>query len=87
MSDYLKDYEGEKILVIGGAGAIGTNLTKTLAEADAAKLVGTEIDNIVENVEILLNDRERYKKMARAASPFGDGKGAQRIVDVLLSWS
>ncbi len=73
--------------MIGGAGAIGTNLTKTLAEADAVKLVGTKNDNIVENVEILLNDGKSYKRMARAANPYGDEKGAQRIVDILLSWA
>lgn len=56
-------------------------------EAGVAKLVGTESDNIVENVESLLNDREVYERMARVANPFGDGKGAQRIVDVLLNWS
>ena len=56
-------------------------------EAGVAKLVGTKIDNIVENVEILLNDRKSYERMARAANPFGDGKGAQRIVDILLSWT
>ena len=56
-------------------------------EAGVAKLVGTEINNIVENVENLLNDREVYERMARVANPFGDGKGVQRIVDILLSWS
>lgn len=56
-------------------------------EAGVAKLVGTKIDNIVENVENLLNNREVYETMARVANPFGDGKGAQRIVDVLLNWS
>lgn len=56
-------------------------------EVGVAKLVGTEINNIVENVENLLNDREVYERMARVANPFGDGKGAQRIVDVLLKWS
>ena len=55
-------------------------------EAGVAKLVGTEINNIVKNVENLLNDREVYERMARVANPFGDGKGAQRIVDILLSW-
>ena len=55
-------------------------------EAGVAKLVGTESDNIVRNVESLLNDREVYERMARVANPFGDGKGAQRVVDVLLSW-
>lgn len=39
MSDYLKDYKGEKILVTGGAGAIGTNLTRALAEVGAEMVI------------------------------------------------
>ena len=36
--DYLEYYKGKTVLVTGGAGAIGTNLVRALARADA-KLV------------------------------------------------
>ncbi|MFH1778273.1 MAG: NAD-dependent epimerase/dehydratase family protein, partial [Candidatus Omnitrophota bacterium] len=35
MSDYKKYYQGKKILVTGGAGAIGSNLVRGLCEAGA----------------------------------------------------
>lgn len=37
-SDYLKAYKGKKVLVTGGAGAIGSNLTRALAETGAEKV-------------------------------------------------
>ncbi len=37
--DYKNEYKGKKILVAGGAGAIGSNLTRALAEAGAAKVI------------------------------------------------
>lgn len=36
MEDYKKSYAGKKILVTGGAGAIGSNLVKKLCELDAS---------------------------------------------------
>jgi UDP-N-acetylglucosamine 2-epimerase len=48
-------------------------------EAGTAKLVGTEQENIVLETERLLNDEFAYKAMARAGSPFGDGRSARRI--------
>jgi len=39
MQDYKKFYEGKKILITGGAGAIGSNLTKTLAECGAKMVI------------------------------------------------
>jgi len=44
MTDYLKEYKGKTILVTGGAGAIGSNLVKALAEAGAAKVI--VLDNL-----------------------------------------
>lgn len=37
--DYRKPYESQTILVTGGAGAIGSNLSRTLAEAGAARVI------------------------------------------------
>ena len=39
MMDHWKYYQGKTILVTGGAGAIGSNLTRALAEAGAAKVI------------------------------------------------
>lgn len=39
MGDYLKIYKKKRILVTGGAGAIGSNLTRALAEAGAAVVI------------------------------------------------
>lgn len=44
MVEYTKIYEGKKILVTGGAGAIGSNLTRALAE-NGAKMV-IVLDNL-----------------------------------------
>jgi UDP-glucose 4-epimerase len=38
MNDYLNEYKGRGILVTGGAGCIGSNLTRALAKAGAARI-------------------------------------------------
>lgn len=53
--------------------------------AGVAKLVGTNTDTIVENVDLLLSDEDAYNKMAKSINPYGDGQAAKRIVDVLLN--
>ena len=52
-------------------------------EAGTARLVGPSREMIVEEVERLLYEREEYGRMARAVNPYGDGKAAERIVEVL----
>ena len=39
MKQYLGEYKGKNILITGGAGCIGSNLTKALIEAEAAKII------------------------------------------------
>jgi len=39
MKQYLNKYKGKNILITGGAGCIGSNLTKTLIKAGAAKII------------------------------------------------
>jgi UDP-N-acetylglucosamine 2-epimerase (non-hydrolysing) len=51
--------------------------------AGTAKLVGTNPDTIIEEVEKLLNNPAEYAKYTAAANPFGDGKAAKRIVEVV----
>ncbi|MEV0169757.1 UDP-N-acetylglucosamine 2-epimerase (non-hydrolyzing) [Streptomyces sp. NPDC050803] len=49
-------------------------------EAGAARLVGTDPEAIVEAAEELLDDAERYRRMAGAGNPFGDGRAAGRVL-------
>jgi len=39
MERYLNEYKGKNILITGGAGCIGSNLTKALIKAEAAKII------------------------------------------------
>lgn len=47
------------------------------------KLVGTDFDTIVSEVQSLIDDETAYRAMARGISPYGDGHAAARIVQVL----
>jgi UDP-N-acetylglucosamine 2-epimerase (non-hydrolysing) len=51
--------------------------------AGQAELVGTERRAIARRVMELLRDPAGYRRMARPASPYGDGRAAGRIVAVL----
>lgn len=53
--------------------------------AGTVKLVGTDYDKIVNEVSILLTDKEEYSKMSRAVNPYGDGQACRRIMDFILS--
>jgi UDP-N-acetylglucosamine 2-epimerase (non-hydrolysing) len=53
--------------------------------AGTAKLVGTDADRIVAEAERLLDDEAAYAAMARAHNPFGDGRSAGRIAELLAS--
>jgi len=55
-------------------------------EAGTSKLVGTNVAAIVDATQRLLADKHEYEQMAKAVNPYGDGKAAQRIVDILLEW-
>ena len=52
-------------------------------EAGTAKLVGTNEETIVREVERLLDDEAAYSAMAKAHNPFGDGKTSARIAELL----
>ena len=54
-------------------------------EAGTGKLVGTDRETILREAQKLLSDRDAYRDMATRANPYGDGKSAARIVDILLS--
>jgi UDP-N-acetylglucosamine 2-epimerase (non-hydrolysing) len=52
-------------------------------QAGCVALVGVDRTKIVEGVSRLLLDNDLYKKMSHAKNPYGDGKAAERIVEVL----
>jgi UDP-N-acetylglucosamine 2-epimerase (non-hydrolysing) len=52
-------------------------------EAGAVKLVGTRCETIVDEANRLLVGGPEYEKMATAGNPYGDGRAAGRIRDVL----
>jgi UDP-N-acetylglucosamine 2-epimerase (non-hydrolysing) len=54
-------------------------------EAGTARLVGTDRDRIVTEVERLLHNETEYRAMTKTCSPFGDGHAAERILDILLA--
>lgn len=53
-------------------------------EAGTVKLVGTNVNQIVSNLDELLSDADAYQKMSYAHNPYGDGKACQRILEELV---
>lgn len=51
--------------------------------AGTVKLVGTAYDKIVNEVSLLLDDKDHYEKMSKAVNPYGDGLACKRIVETL----
>jgi UDP-N-acetylglucosamine 2-epimerase (non-hydrolysing) len=54
--------------------------------AGTAKLIGTDSRQIVANATELLANSAAYDAMANAINPFGDGKAAQRILQIVSSY-
>ncbi len=54
-------------------------------DAGTAKLLGTDRERIFQEGSRLLSDPSAYDGMAQAASPYGDGKAAQRVRYLLLN--
>ena len=53
--------------------------------AGTVKLVGTDLQKIVDETNQLLNDTQAYKDMSFAHNPYGDGKTCSRITNILIS--
>ena len=51
--------------------------------AKTVKLVGANFKNITENVFELLKDTQKYKTMAKAHNPYGDGNANTRIIEFI----
>jgi UDP-N-acetylglucosamine 2-epimerase (non-hydrolysing) len=52
-------------------------------ETGTVRVVGLDRDKIVKEAQRLLDDQALYEKMSKAANPYGDGKAAKRIVEIL----
>ncbi len=52
-------------------------------KAGTLKLVGTQVDQVREEMLRLLEDRDAYDKMANAKNPYGDGYASERIMDAI----
>ena len=52
-------------------------------KAGNAILTGTDRGQIVESLTQLLRNPERRAKMAAVRNPYGDGRAAQKIADIL----
>lgn len=51
--------------------------------AGTVKLVGTDVNKIVKETQILLDNKAAYAAMSHAHNPYGDGLAAKRIVEIL----
>lgn len=54
-------------------------------EAGVAQLVGTDSDRIFNQTIQLLSDPAAYAKMKKTQSLYGDGRAAERIIEILIS--
>jgi UDP-N-acetylglucosamine 2-epimerase (non-hydrolysing) len=61
----------------------GTTERPEGVDAGVARVVGTNPARIVAETERLLHDPAAYAAMAAGGNPYGDGRAAERIVDVL----
>lgn len=52
-------------------------------EYGTVKLVGTDIDKILLEANNLINNKDAYIKMSKAANPYGDGLASKRIADII----
>jgi UDP-N-acetylglucosamine 2-epimerase (non-hydrolysing) len=53
-------------------------------DAGAVELVGTSPERIVQRGALLLSDSEQYARHQVETNPYGDGRAASRIVDLML---
>jgi UDP-N-acetylglucosamine 2-epimerase (non-hydrolysing) len=52
-------------------------------DAGTVKLVGTNPNNIIDEVTTLLEDSSCYKSMSQAHNPYGDGKTCEKIIKII----
>jgi len=52
-------------------------------EAGTVRLAGVDKDGVYDHINLLLNDKDEYAKMANAVNPYGDGTAAKNIVKII----
>lgn len=52
-------------------------------KAGTVRLVGTQVQNITSQIQLLLDNRQVYTAMSVAHNPYGDGQACQRICKIL----
>lgn len=55
-------------------------------EAGTARVIGTDRVRVAEEIVELLDNAEKYGRMAQAINPYGDGNAAERIVAALMEY-
>ena len=55
-------------------------------EYGTVKLVGTNVDKVVDEANTLIRNKDEYLKMSRAANPYGDGLASKRIADIIENY-
>ena len=56
------------------------------AAAGTVKVIGTDMDRIIREAELLLTDKAEYDRMASAKNPYGDGKASLYIIDAIKKY-
>ena len=51
--------------------------------AGTVSLVGTTFENVLTELQRLLTDQQAYERMSMANNPYGDGKAAERIAEII----
>lgn len=57
------------------------------SQCGISKVVGTSREEIVAEASRLLSDGAAYRAMAEGENPYGDGRAAKRILEVLCRWA
>lgn len=53
-------------------------------KAGTVKVIGTNKQDIINNISLLIENESLYSEMANSVNPYGDGKASERIVDAIL---
>jgi UDP-N-acetylglucosamine 2-epimerase (non-hydrolysing) len=52
-------------------------------DVGTVKLVGTDIQKIINESQTLIDQKQEYEKMSKSHNPYGDGKACEKIVEYL----
>ncbi len=59
---------------------------KESVELGISKLIGTDMNAIIDNTSLLLDSTSEYKKMVADRNPYGDGKASERIAASIIEY-